>query len=254
MSDTTRTRLLSDIRTQFYTVALLLLAALFVAGLAGTRTHVPFSSAEVQFTDASAHGMQIVPASCPSSPHYVGECSGVCPAGYSGTPPLCSLITGGGGPGGGGPPGMNCPNGAYDYPYCTHFTVNCPSGYVGMPPNCTPTIPFTPIDSIQFITFDATNPHGSFRASGHLQVVPILLRSRDTAQLYWNAQHVSACSVTGTNGDRWDVAFSGSAGKTSAPILVQTVFTLTCTALPGATPASIQESQTVNVVPVFNEL
>ncbi len=32
-------------------------------------------SPEVKFTDVSANGMQIVPASCPSSPHYAGECS-----------------------------------------------------------------------------------------------------------------------------------------------------------------------------------
>src|ERR1700722_6992817 len=31
-------------------------------------------SPEVKFTDASASGLQIVPASCPSSPDYPGEC------------------------------------------------------------------------------------------------------------------------------------------------------------------------------------
>ncbi len=34
------------------------------------------ASAEAEFTDASASGLHIVPASCPSSPHYSGECSG----------------------------------------------------------------------------------------------------------------------------------------------------------------------------------
>lgn len=34
-----------------------------------------FASVELKFTDASPNGILIVPASCPSSPHYAGECS-----------------------------------------------------------------------------------------------------------------------------------------------------------------------------------
>jgi hypothetical protein len=33
------------------------------------------ASSEAQFTDVSIHGLAIVPASCPSDPHYAGECS-----------------------------------------------------------------------------------------------------------------------------------------------------------------------------------
>jgi hypothetical protein len=33
------------------------------------------ASSEARFTDASAHGLMIVPASCPSNPDYAGQCS-----------------------------------------------------------------------------------------------------------------------------------------------------------------------------------
>lgn len=51
-------------------VGLLMLLSV-VTGPASTR---PFISNEVQFTDGSSSGLAIVPASCPSSPHYAGEC------------------------------------------------------------------------------------------------------------------------------------------------------------------------------------
>lgn len=44
-----------------------------------SNNNTPFQSSEVQFTDASRGGLAIVPASCPSSPHYGGDCS---PSGY----------------------------------------------------------------------------------------------------------------------------------------------------------------------------
>jgi hypothetical protein len=39
------------------------------------NTRAPITSSETRFTETSASGMQIVPASCPSDPHYEGECS-----------------------------------------------------------------------------------------------------------------------------------------------------------------------------------
>ncbi len=56
--------------------AILALAVLSVWYTASGKQQ-PFASAEVQFTDASAHGLSIVPASCPSSPSYPGECGPV---------------------------------------------------------------------------------------------------------------------------------------------------------------------------------
>lgn len=83
----------SGFQKYLHLVALLTLAALVVAGFGMQQSRAPFASAEVQFTDISARGMHIVPASCPSDQHYVGECAPpTCPSGYSGTPPNCTLI------------------------------------------------------------------------------------------------------------------------------------------------------------------
>ncbi|HUO50670.1 MAG TPA: hypothetical protein VMU25_03880 [Candidatus Paceibacterota bacterium] len=60
-------------------VAVLALSAIFAF------QHTPTSSVEVKFTDASAHGLAIVPASCPSSPFDADS-----PWGCSGSTPLCA--------------------------------------------------------------------------------------------------------------------------------------------------------------------
>ncbi len=58
---------------------LLIVGALIVASIlisaVSSNLQKPFASSEVHFTDASASGLQIVPASCPSDPHSPGECS-----------------------------------------------------------------------------------------------------------------------------------------------------------------------------------
>ena len=68
----------------FALVAVLLLVAAISASVPVSGKFVSF---EVQFTDASAGGFSIVPASCPSDPHFPGpnnECTGY----WS---PLCSI-------------------------------------------------------------------------------------------------------------------------------------------------------------------
>jgi hypothetical protein len=102
----------SRISAHVYLIVLLALVAVFVAGLSIHSSSEPFASAEVQFTDASVRGMHIVPASCPSDEHYVGECAPpVCNPPYYGTYPNCVYVPPGtGGPGsvgGGGPPGVS---------------------------------------------------------------------------------------------------------------------------------------------------
>ncbi|MEK7107442.1 MAG: thrombospondin type-1 domain-containing protein, partial [Patescibacteria group bacterium] len=101
--------------------------------------------------------------------------------------------------------------------------------------------------------------------TGHLRAVPSLLRSGETARLYWSLENVSSCSVTGTNEDGtgnrnnrtgvWNGGSSGTAGKESSPIISQTIYTLTCMPLPGAlSNAPVIELQTVNIIPIFEEL
>ncbi len=66
---------LRAMRTEFILVFAALVGILFMfAALTSTQSAGAFVSSEVQFADASASGLSIVPASCPSSPHYTGQC------------------------------------------------------------------------------------------------------------------------------------------------------------------------------------
>jgi hypothetical protein len=87
-----RASVLSGVRKHLYAIGILAAAALLVAGIATQQSRTSFVSAEVQFTDISARGMHIVPASCPSDMHYVGECGPTpCPPPYVGTQPNCVI-------------------------------------------------------------------------------------------------------------------------------------------------------------------
>lgn len=96
----------------------------------------------------------------------------------------------------------------------------------------------------------AVVPFGSF--SGHLTARPSLVRPRDTTKLYWNIANVatSTCSVTG-NGDSWvGLAFSGSTGQVTRPIISQNTYTLMCTGLDNS---MFTEKTKVNIIPIFQE-
>ncbi|MEK7601819.1 MAG: hypothetical protein AAB480_04780 [Patescibacteria group bacterium] len=117
--------------------------------------------------------------------------------------------------------------------------------------------------SIEFESFDGTNvAGGAFTATGHLQVIPSLVKKGDTTRVYWNVTGAKNCTVAGSNGDGtqgsltgvWNTKFSGAAGKTTSPIMVKTTYTLLCQAFPGITPAMAEESAIVNVLPSFQEL
>lgn len=60
------------------------LVLIAIATVALSHSQTPFRSVEVAFTDNSAHGMQIVPASCPSNPF-----DSAAPYGCKGSVPLC---------------------------------------------------------------------------------------------------------------------------------------------------------------------
>ena len=116
--------------------------------------------------------------------------------------------------------------------------------------------------SISFYSFPAQTGAGqSFTATGHLQVSPALVQKGSIVQVYWNVLHASGCTVTGSNGDgldtsttgAWSTPFSGASGKVSSPITGQTIYHLVCAGLPGAVPASIDESVTVSILPDYQE-
>ena len=96
------------------------------------------------------------------------------------------------------------------------------------------------------ITF---TPSGGY--TGHLQVVPTLVKQGSTVQVHWSVSNTPSCTVTGTNGDSWSGTSSPANGQTSSAIKGQTIYTLSCQGY-GSNPG-ISESQTVNVAPSFQE-
>ena len=67
---------LDGVYGKLFAAILLTLVAIVIAG--GRGDSAAFESPEVKFADASPGGLSIVPASCPSSPHYAGECTIIC--------------------------------------------------------------------------------------------------------------------------------------------------------------------------------
>ena len=134
------------------------------------------------------------------------------------------------GPGTGLVPGRTtgtCPNGATNYPVC--IIIN-------------PSLLFPPPASAPAPSPNITS----------WQVSPLLLRSGESTFVSWNATDVSDCAVSGTDGDSW----SGTAGdrKQSSAILGQTTFSISCTALSGASPSTVSMSpKTVNIIPTYQE-
>jgi hypothetical protein len=100
------------------------------------------------------------------------------------------------------------------------------------------------------------NPGGNFKAN------PLLVKQGLPVSLSWSMSNVSACTITGTNGQSWSgsgVGCNGSGtcssptgGLTTAAINQQTTFTLACIGLDGVTQSTLQ-TQTVNIIPTFHE-
>lgn len=95
----------SVIRNHFVVLATLLATIGVIYALeVGAHERAPLASSETRFVEYSQNGMQIVPASCPSDPHYSGECSSYSQASYysQGTYYTQASYSGGGGSGTGG--------------------------------------------------------------------------------------------------------------------------------------------------------
>src|SRR3989344_53250 len=126
--------------------------------------------------------------------------------------------------------------------------INCPDGWTLQNEVCVAP------DNITFNHFDALDRNGdSFTATGHLLAFPSLVRQGQTTQLYWSVSNVQGCTVTGNN-ESWNTRNSGPSGETTGAINAQTIYTLQCQALLGATPAMVQEPATVNIIPLFEEI
>ena len=79
-------------------------------------------------------------------------------------------------------------------------------------------------------------------------VLPLLVRKGGTVTISWSVSGVTACAVSGTNGDGpWTTL---SDAQTSSPIGAQTIYTLSCTGDDGNT---VKRQATVNIVPTWKE-
>ena len=179
-----------------------------------------------------------------------------CPAGWSGTPPVCSYN------------GSVCPVGYVGTPPSCAVASTCPIGYTGTPPNCVsdgtqqcvPTNVCSGLDVIDSCTSGLIQRCQYQCLAGTCvipspqivswNVAPKLVKIGNPTNITWQAQYVSSCSVTGTNGDSWS-GFSGQ--QVSSGITTQTTFTFTCYPLPGSNGSSVSSSSVVNIVPVFQE-
>lgn len=175
-----------------------------------------------------------------------------CPAGYTGTPPVCTLTSG------------TCPAGTTGTPPNCSAITSCPIGTTGTPPNCvcTPTNICSGNNVVNSCTGELVQAcvAPSICSGGSCimpapsviswQVAPLLVPSGNTTHVSWEVRNVSSCSVSGTNGDSW-TGLTGA--EVSGPINTQTVFTLHCIALAGSGAANVTRSATVNIVPVFQE-
>ena len=200
-----------------------------------------------------------------------------------------SVIIGGGGGGGGCPAGDSCvpsnPPGTCPVGYTFNGSVcvftGCTSGYTettsgGEPAcivYCTPrdlcgsggnlyhedsscTISAGPIQICNWgCTGTACNAPPAPKVVS-FAVHPTLLHSGETTSVSWNVQNVTACHVSGNNGDAW----TGDTGsETSGAIIAQTIYTLSCSIIPGAlnadgSPAQpVNQQQIVNIVPGWTE-
>lgn len=235
--------------------ALILLISILVLGFLSYGAHAarPLGSVEVKFADRSTHGLAIIPASCPSDPHYPGECSG---GGYA------QGSYGGGGYAQGSytsnpscTPSASCLNGSTLQTIsasCVVQTTACPTDWSCAAGACIP--PAGP----SVVSFAARLPTGqSFTSSGHLEAHPTLVRAGNSTNLYWNVTNVASCTVSSPNGDNFTCSgktcSSGANGQVTKPLPQQTTYTLACTALSGATPSSLGETVKVTVVPTYQE-
>ncbi|MBI2612253.1 PKD domain-containing protein [Candidatus Kaiserbacteria bacterium] len=84
-----------------------------------------------------------------------------------------------------------------------------------------------------------------------IRAIPSLVRSGETTKLHWSASNVTACTVTGENGDSFEGTISDEpTGNETSPITAQTTYTLSCEDDDGNT---LTQSTTVNILPVWSE-
>ncbi|MBI2030962.1 hypothetical protein HYT05_05045 [Candidatus Kaiserbacteria bacterium] len=187
---------------------------------------------------------------CDAATDFTTITINVCPSGYTGTPPTCTLSS------------TQCPPGYTGTPPNCAAVSSCPLGYTGTPPNCicSPSPICSGTNLVNSCT-GAVIKACSYSCSNNACVVlapqvvswsvaPKLVSKGNTTNVSWEVKHVSSCTVTGTNGDSW-TGLKGT--KLSGPISSQTIFSLICQPLSGSAAGAVTRSTTVNITPTFIE-
>lgn len=229
------------------------IAALAIMGFPQERA--AFSSVEVQYDDRSVLGMQIVPASCPSSPHSGDSCSS------------CT-------------PGLYCVGSDVYFrtASCTsEFRERCPygcrDGACLPPPECEPGDERCGSCTPQYFCFGAdlyfrnsqcadsfiqTCFYGCTAGSCNLapagtlniQVSPALVRPNVRTTVSWTSSGMESCTVS-EDSPSFNDAWSGLTGtQQSSGITQRTTYTLTCRNEEGGV---FTDTAVVNILPVFEE-
>jgi hypothetical protein len=97
--------------------------------------------------------------------------------------------------------------------------------------------------------------HTTLPLTGHLRAYPALVKKGQPAHLYWNVTNAAVCHISSpTFADlSSDKLFSTETGLLTPVIQGLAEFQLHCTALPGASPATIDETARVNILPNWQE-
>lgn len=241
-----------DVRGKLALLAVLIIALALISGMQSGR--LGFESSELAFTDASSSGLQIVPASCPSSPHYAGECTSIiivntCPTGqHKNVSQTCVCDSTNLAPVNGtcAPLSTLCPAPTY---YCG-TGANANNLYYRTYSSAPACSPQSSLYANCFYGCDAataTCRESDGTPAVSITVTPSLVRSGNTTVVNWVATRVRTCTVTATNADTW-TGHNGT--QTSRAITSMTTYTLTCTRDNGT---QLTDTATVNIIPVFNE-
>ncbi len=241
----------------------------------GSIERAPLASAETQFVERTAQGLQIVPASCPSSPHYRGECSGnpddegdngdngdnrggddvsvllvlppnpegTCPVGYTLNNGWCVFY--------GCPAGYHIEGGQcvldQESGQCTarYFCVG--NNLYQRNAQCVETLN-------QECAFGCAGG-GCFTAppgGGNITVTPSLVRSGERTTVAWttNGMVEDSCVVVENNPEITDTGSGENNSFVSSVIRQQTSYVLTCETEEDGT---FTDSATVNIIPIFEE-
>lgn len=91
--------------------------------------------------------------------------------------------------------------------------------------------------------------------TGHLRVLPLLVVAGGEVRVFWNVTSAASCTVTqsGKTAPIATTLASPEQGLVVSPVTTETTFVLHCDGLAGASPASIEERQTVKIVPTWQE-